>query len=170
TDAQKEDAIQRILAQFHLENSRNKSPFLLSQGEKRRLSVACMLLTGQRTLVLDEPTYGQDSENTRELMHLLQSLRKKGVTIVIVTHDMSLVSQYADRLLLLSDGVIAFDGTPADFFCGPLDPAWRVERPPVWRFSQTLQEHLPAFPLFLKTESCINYLNDCSGGEVLRHV
>jgi energy-coupling factor transport system ATP-binding protein len=170
TDAQKEDAIQRILAQFHLESSRNKSPFLLSQGEKRRLSVACMLLTGQRTLVLDEPTYGQDSENTRELMHLLQSLRKKGVTIVIVTHDMSLVSQYADRLLLLSDGVIAFDGTPADFFCGPLDPAWRVERPPVWRFSQTLQEHLPAFPLFLKTESCINYLNDCSGGEVLRHV
>ena len=168
-DAEKSDAVNRMLQQIHLENSRDISPFLLSQGEKRRLSVACMLLTGQRTLVLDEPTYGQDSENTRELMRLLQTLRNEGVTIVIVTHDMGLVSQYADRLLLLSDGVIAFDGTPAAFFSGGLDPFWRVERPPVWRFSQALQEHLPAFPVFLRTEDCIGFLNDCSGGEVLRH-
>ena len=167
SESEKREAVDRLIEQFHLENSRNRSPFLLSQGEKRRLSVACMLLTGQRTLVLDEPTYGQDSENTRELMSLLQSLRSEGVTIVIVTHDMRLVSQYADRLLLLSEGVIVFDGAPATMFGSVLNPEWRVEHPPVWRFSQEMRAYLPAFPMFLMTENCISYLNSCSGREAL---
>lgn len=160
------DRVTRLLCQFHLEQYRDRSPFLLSQGEKRRLSVACMLLTGQRVLFFDEPTYGQDSETARELLSLLESLRLDGVTIVTVTHDMGLVCQHADRVLLLCDGTIAYAGEPEGLFACEIDPNWRVDLPPVLRFCAALREHLPSFPLFLSREECLAGLRSCSHSEV----
>lgn len=165
TEEEKRASVERLLVQFHLEQYRERSPFLLSQGEKRRLSVACMLLTGQRVLFFDEPTYGQDSETARELLSLLESLRKNGVTIVTVTHDMGLVCQHADRVLLLSQGTIAFDGAPESLFFGNIDPYWRVDLPPVLRFCDALRVHLPQFPRFLMRKACLNALFACSGTE-----
>lgn len=163
TEKEKCETVNRLLIQFHLEQHRDKSPFLLSQGEKRRLSVACMLLTGQKVLFFDEPTYGQDSETSLELMQLLQTLRGGGVTVVIVTHDMSLVSQYADRLLLLCDGSVTFDGKPADLFSRELEPQWRMEHPSAWQFASVLHELVPDFPICFKTETCVSYLNSLTG-------
>ncbi len=163
-DDEKLQAINRILKQFHLEKHHDKSPFLLSQGEKRRLSVACMLLTGQKTLFLDEPTFGQDLETSHELMQLLQSLRAEGVTIVIVTHDVSLVCRYTDRVLLLCDGSIAFDGPPAQLFSRPLLPQWRMEYPPARVFCNAVQQHLPDFPVLFRTQDCFSYLSALTTG------
>ena len=162
SEDEKRSAADRILQQFHLEKHRDKSPFLLSQGEKRRLSVACMLLTGQKTLFFDEPTYGQDLETSRELMQLLQTLRGDGVTIVIVTHDMGLVCRYADRLLLLCEGGVAFNGKPEELFSRPLVPQWRMEYPPTRHFCDALSEYLPDFPIYFRADECISYLNTLS--------
>lgn len=165
SEKEKKDTVDRMLAQFHLEQYRDRSPFLLSQGEKRRLSVACMLLTGQRILFFDEPSYGQDIETSLELMQLLQTLRDNGVTIIIITHDMGLVSQYADRLLLLCEGTVAFDGKPADLFNRELQPQWRMEHPPTWQFLKVLRGYLPDFPLFLRAGHCVSYLNSLTGAK-----
>gem|GEM_PF-6674015 len=96
---------------------------------------------------------------------MLQTLRKGGVTIIIVTHDMSLVSQYADRLLLLCEGRVAFDGTPAELFQGAMPSQWRMERPPVWNFSRKLRGLLGDFPIFLKAGSCVAYLDSLTDTE-----
>ncbi len=166
TQDEKNDRVSRLLCQFHLEQYRDRSPFLLSQGEKRRLSVACMLLTGQRVLFFDEPTYGQDSETARELLSLLESLRKDGVTIITVTHDMGLVCQHADRVLLLCDGKIAYAGTPELLFRNEIAPHWRVDAPPALPFCAALRNYLPSFPLCLSREACLNALLSCSTSEV----
>ena len=113
---EKEARVKEMLQRFHLENDVEKSPFVLSQGQKRRLSVATMLLTGQKMLFLDEPTYGQDFENRHELMRDMQKLNENGVTVIMITHDMTLVKEYADRVVVLKDGRIDRDETTEEYF------------------------------------------------------
>lgn len=106
---EKEARVNEMLEKFHLEKEKEKSPFVLSQGQKRRLSVASMLLTRQKILFLDEPTYGQDFENRHELMKDMQELTRNGITIVMITHDLELVRQYATRVVEIRDGRIGRD-------------------------------------------------------------
>lgn len=95
------------------------SPFALSHGQKRRLSVAAMLIRGQSLLLLDEPTLGQDEAQAAKLMHMAEIFRAQGGTVVMITHDMRLVAEYADSLLVLASGRAAFAGSPAAFFSQP---------------------------------------------------
>jgi len=113
---EKEQRVNSMLERFHLEHEKEKSPFALSQGQKRRLSVASMLLTDQKVLFLDEPTYGQDFENRQELMKDMQELIEKGITIVMITHDMALVKQYATRVVRIENGTVTRDLPTAEFF------------------------------------------------------
>jgi len=95
------------------------NPFALSQGQKRRLSVAAMLIRGQSVLVLDEPTLGQDESQAAGLMAMMEDFRAGGGTVVMITHDMRLIAQHADELLVLAAGRSVYFGTPADFFSRP---------------------------------------------------
>ncbi len=106
----------RLLYEFALDAHRDAHPFTLSQGQKRRLSVATMLLFDQKVLLLDEPTFGQDAATSAQLLARLAQRKEQGTSIVMVTHDMELVNQYADRVLWISDGAIRFDGAPYDLF------------------------------------------------------
>lgn len=112
---EKEEKVLRVLRQFNLEEHKDKSPFVLSQGQKRRLSVATMLLTEQKILFLDEPTYGQDFENRHELMRDMQELNKKGTTIIMITHDLDLVAEYASRVVEIQDGKVSFDSSQVKY-------------------------------------------------------
>lgn len=113
---EKEARVWEMLKQFHLEKEKDKSPFVLSQGQKRRLSVASMLLTNQEILFLDEPTYGQDYENRQELMKDMQKLVEKGITIVMITHDLSLVRQYATHVIEIEKGRAAASLPTDEYF------------------------------------------------------
>lgn len=113
---EKEAKVREMLERFHLEGEREKSPFTLSQGQKRRLSVASMLLTDQKILFLDEPTYGQDFENRQELMKDMQKLVEKGITIVMITHDLALVRQYATRVVEIEEGRVVKDLLTEEYF------------------------------------------------------
>lgn len=108
--------VDELLERFHLNAVRRHNPFSLSQGQKRRLSVATMLTNDQQLLILDEPTFGQDQVNTEALMNLLQELNLKGKTIIMITHDMELVYQYASQVVLLQGGEVAYQGAPEPFF------------------------------------------------------
>ena len=108
--------VEELLEQFHLTEQRQNNPFSLSQGQKRRLSVATMLTNDQQLLILDEPTFGQDFVNTNVIMNLLNELNQRGKTIVMITHDMELVSEYANKVILLNEKEIAFQGGVTSFF------------------------------------------------------
>jgi len=95
------------------------NPFSLSHGQKRRLSVAAMLIRRQALLILDEPTLGQDERQVAHLMALMQGFQAAGGTVLMITHDMRLVAEYADRLLVLKRGRLVHDGSPAEFLSRP---------------------------------------------------
>lgn len=98
------------LAAFGLEDHALQSPYALSQGQKRRLSVAVMLQQAHDVYLFDEPTYGQDAVSEKMILDRLQALREQGKTIVTVTHDMELVKQYATRVLVIAEQGLLYDG------------------------------------------------------------
>ncbi|WP_159501217.1 ABC transporter ATP-binding protein [Microbacterium sp. 18062] len=105
-----------LLTRFGLADRADAHPFLLSGGQKRRLSVGTALVAGAPVLALDEPTFGQDRARADELLALLAELNSAGTTIIVVTHDMQLVAEYADRMIVVADGRIAAQGPTADVF------------------------------------------------------
>lgn len=115
-DAEITERVQEMLARFGLEHKAAVHPFLLSGGEKRRLSVGTALITRPQVLALDEPTFGQDRARASELLALLQGLRAEGTTIVIVTHDLQLVAEHATHTVILKDGRVHAAGRTADLF------------------------------------------------------
>jgi energy-coupling factor transporter ATP-binding protein EcfA2 len=93
------------------------SPFLLRKSAKRRLAIASVLAMKPRMIVIDEPSVGQDRLHTDRLMRYLQSLnREEGVAIAVITHDMRLVAEYTERVLVLSAGELIFDGGARSLF------------------------------------------------------
>ena len=90
-----------LLKEFGLEPYQNQHPFTLSFGQKRRLSVATMLLLDQDILLLDEPTFGQDAKSSHDLLQVLEKRKREGTSIIMVTHDMDIVDQYADKVVVL---------------------------------------------------------------------
>lgn len=87
-----------------------RSPFELSGGEKRKVAIAGVLASKPKILVLDEPTSSLDNKSTRDFFSVLERLKEKGIMIIIVSHDVNLCYEYADRVLILSDGEIGYYG------------------------------------------------------------
>jgi len=114
--AERERHIRETLDRLGLADAAETHPFALSAGLKRRLGVATMLVGEPQILLVDEPTYGQDKEMTHTLMALLKDIRSKGITIVMITHDMRLVQEYAERVLVMSDGRVLYDDTASALF------------------------------------------------------
>ena len=94
----------------------DRNPFALSGGQKRLAALAGVLAMKPSVLVLDEPTAGLDFRSSRGLMDLLHSLNKEGVTVIMVTHEMELARDHADRVLVLDRGRIALSGTASEVF------------------------------------------------------
>lgn len=117
------------------------NPFTLSQGQKRRLSVAAMLIRGCPALVLDEPTLGQDAVQSARLMEMMREFQAGGGTVAMITHDMRIVAEYASSLLVLVDGRSVYSGDPAGLFAQPgLVAAARLAMPPVAQVGLRLKE------------------------------
>jgi energy-coupling factor transport system ATP-binding protein len=108
--------VREMLVRFGLEDKADRHPFLLSGGEKRRLSVGTALITRPQVLALDEPTFGQDRARAAELLSLLDALRDEGTTIVIVTHDLQLVAEHATHTVILADGRVHAAGPTEELF------------------------------------------------------
>ncbi|WP_245991882.1 ABC transporter ATP-binding protein [Mycetocola lacteus] len=106
-DARVDDLLER----FALTEARDQHPFLLSGGQKRRLSVGTALVAGASMLALDEPTFGQDRARAGELLALLHELNATGTTIIVVSHDLQLVSDFATHVAVMKDGELMRIGT-----------------------------------------------------------
>ena len=107
----------QALAQVGLDESYyQRPPFELSGGERRKVAIAGILAINPDVLIFDEPTVGFDPSSAKELMDLIVEMHKNGKTIIVITHDMDLVNQYAQKVFMLENGKLVFEGTPSELF------------------------------------------------------
>lgn len=110
------DEVNKIISMFRLESLRGKTPYNLSEGQKKWVAIASILAINPDVLVLDEPTSNLDVPTSKKVINLLDSLNDNGKTVIISTHDMSLARKWATRALVVNDGRIVFDGKTEDLF------------------------------------------------------
>ncbi len=113
---QRQKVLAATLEAVHLTDVRNEDPLFLSKGQRQRLAVAAVLALGPEIIIVDEPTTGQDYRSVNEIMNLLCELQRQGKTIVIITHDMTLVAEYCQRVVAFRNGTLSFTGTPEELF------------------------------------------------------
>ena len=95
---------EELLDRYGLKRQRRYSPYMLSQGQQRRLAVLSVLAGGQELLLLDEPTYGQDARSVNAIMeHLREKVEQEGLTVIFITHDTELAAAWADQIYRLED-------------------------------------------------------------------
>ncbi|UOQ87952.1 ATP-binding cassette domain-containing protein [Agromyces endophyticus] len=140
-DAAVAEARDRMLRRFGLEDLAEQHPFLLSGGQKRRLSVGTALVAGAPVLALDEPTFGQDRARAGELLDMLRTLNDEGTTVLVVTHDLQLVADYASRLAVIAGGRLLGVGATAEVLAGPLIEQSGLRHPPLARATRGLDHH-----------------------------
>jgi len=98
---------------------RKTSPFLLSGGERKRVALASVLAWNPETLILDEPTIGQDYQQKEKLRQFIVQMQAQGKTVVIVTHDVEFVAECNPRVLLMKDGAVVADGEGREILTTP---------------------------------------------------
>lgn len=91
----------------------------LSYGQKKRVTIASILVSRPQILILDEPTAGQDFRHYTDIMEFLRELNGQGITVLMITHDMHLMLEYTDRSLVFADGKKIADTTPQELFSNP---------------------------------------------------
>jgi energy-coupling factor transport system ATP-binding protein len=114
-----DDRVTWALNLLSLTQYRKTSPFLLSGGERKRVALASVLAWDPETLILDEPTIGQDHEQKEKLRQFIMQIQSQGKTVVIVTHDVEFVAECNPRVLLMKDGRIVADGVAKDILTNP---------------------------------------------------
>jgi energy-coupling factor transport system ATP-binding protein len=137
----------QILRSMDLEKYRNASPFSLSGGERKRVALASTLCFDPETIVLDEPTIGQDGSQKKKLGQLIQSLNREGKTVIVVTHDVEFAAEYARRIIAMAKGEIIADGPPSKVLTNPqiLDKC-ALLAPQITQLAQKISEHVNGFP------------------------
>ena len=98
---------------------RNWPVSALSFGQKKRVTIASVLVQDPELIILDEPTAGQDFRHYTDIMEFLRGLNEKGVTVVMITHDMHLMLEYTPRALVFADGRLIADRSAAAVLCDP---------------------------------------------------
>ena len=104
----------RELAFVGLEEQYNNQARNLSYGNQRLLEIARALATDPRFLILDEPAGGMNEQETAELMTLIRAIQARGITVLLIEHDMNLVMKICDKLVVLEYGAVIAEGVPAD--------------------------------------------------------
>jgi len=141
--AKQEEALEKAhlaLKQVGLDESYyQRPPFELSGGERRKVAIAGILAIDPDVIIFDEPTVGFDPASSKELMQLICEFHKQGKTIIIITHDMNLVNEYAEKTFMLANGKIAFTGTPSQLF-DHVQGYDRLDVPMVYKVAMALKE------------------------------
>jgi energy-coupling factor transport system ATP-binding protein len=121
----------------------DEHPFFLTKGLRQRVAIASILSMRPRTIIVDEPTTGQDLRQSLEVMNFLKMLwEKEGHTVIIITHEMPIVAQYAKRVVVLAQGQVLMDGDTREVFAQPdLLRQTFVKPPQITRLAQSLQQY-----------------------------
>lgn len=141
--------VEEILTLFGMQDRREESPYTLSTGEKRMLSVASMLVLRPQVLILDEPTTGLDRHLTTNLMTILRRFVDEfGLTVVQVSHDMEQIAEFCSKAAVIDQGRVIFVGTPSQLFreTAVLHQA-KLDAPVIGQIARTLFPGQPDEPV-----------------------
>ncbi|MDO5511327.1 glutamate ABC transporter ATP-binding protein GluA [Corynebacterium sp.] len=117
--AEAEKRAMELLERVGIANQASKYPAQLSGGQQQRVAIARALAMSPKIMLFDEPTSALDPEMVNEVLDVMASLAKEGMTMVVVTHEMGFARRAADRVLFMADGAIVEDDTPDEFFTNP---------------------------------------------------
>ncbi|MGX7203453.1 heme ABC transporter ATP-binding protein [Enterococcus plantarum] len=153
-EAEIKERVEQALKICGLYSFRNWPISALSFGQKKRVTIAAILVLEPEMIILDEPTAGQDFKHYTEMMTFLEKLNERGVTIAMITHDMHLMLEYTERAIVLYDGKIIADTSPVKV----LTNSQLVERASLKETSLfTFAQHLGLDDPFLFTENFMTY-------------
>lgn len=141
------DAIQKAKNALHQvgldETYYQRSPFQLSGGEKKRVSIAGILAMEPDILILDEPTSGLDPAGQKTLMELFKTIHENtNTTMVFITHDMNVVYRYAERILVMHQSHLVYDGKPSDLYQMPELTKWNLDLPDALKLQRFVTQEL----------------------------
>jgi glutamate transport system ATP-binding protein len=108
-----------LLERVGIANQADKYPAQLSGGQQQRAAIARALAMRPKVMLFDEPTSALDPEMVQEVLDVMTSLAKEGMTMLVVTHEMGFARKAADRVIFMSDGEVVEDSTPETFFTAP---------------------------------------------------
>ena len=111
-----------LLERIGLADKANEYPNMLSGGQKQRIAIVRALAMDPEVMLFDEPTSALDPEMVGEVLDLMRSLAKEGMTMAVVTHEMGFAREVADRVVFMAEGKILEEGSPAELFDSPKDP------------------------------------------------
>ena len=170
SEQEAQDLVKKILPVVGLDESYlERSPFVLSGGQKRRIAIAGILVLNPKVLVLDEPTAGLDPQGAKEMMTLFMNLNKKeNKTVILVTHDMEHVMKYCDHVIVMDHGKVLHEADVKEFF---QKPEWLlsigINPPSIVRLKCMLIEKGFEIPDSILDEES---LLECIKGQVIQHV
>ena len=123
-----------LLKRVGVDNQASKVPSQLSGGQQQRVAIARALAMHPKVILFDEPTSALDPEMIGEVLEVMTSLAREGMTMVVVTHEMNFARKVADRILFMDSGAILEKGSPEEFFSNP-----KTQR--AWDFLNSIHSH-----------------------------
>ncbi|PSL56357.1 amino acid ABC transporter ATP-binding protein (PAAT family) [Saccharothrix carnea] len=117
--AQARKTAMELLERVGIANQAEKYPAQLSGGQQQRAAIARALAMRPKVMLFDEPTSALDPEMVQEVLDVMTTLAKEGMTMLVVTHEMGFARKAADRVIFMSDGEVVEDSTPESFFSAP---------------------------------------------------
>lgn len=124
--AEAEKVARALLAKVGIPDKANAHPAQLSGGQQQRVAIARALAMNPKIMLFDEPTSALDPEMIKEVLDVMTSLAKEGMTMVVVSHEMGFARAAADRVIFMDEGLIVEQATPHDFFENPREERTRL--------------------------------------------
>lgn len=135
---EKQEAVARMIRLFKLEGLEKRYPSQLSGGQQQRMGIARAVVLNPDVILFDEPTSALDPELVGEVLKVIKDIAKEGITMIIVTHEMSFASDAANRVIFMAGGVVVEEGKPDEIFSHPREERTRqfLERVlPKWSYT-----------------------------------
>lgn len=143
SQSETQDLVQEALRAVGMEGYERQDPFSLSKGERQRVAVAAVLSAKPQIIILDEPTTGLDYQEQRRMMALVKELNEQGHTIIMITHTMWVVAEYAHRVAVMRDGLVKMDGSAREVFAKEAEMAESyLKAPQIVKLSNMLGQTL----------------------------
>ena len=136
--------VEETLEAVGLLDKRDVFPLSMNRADRVKTVFASILAMGPRILMLDEPVAGQDKRGCRIIMDIIGELHRQNYTIILVTHNLGLAVEFANRIIVMKDAMVFMEGTPGEIFdrTGDLAIA-KIIPPPITRLSQSLRKQIP---------------------------